>query len=305
VKRAQTADRLDLARWLFSTDNPLTARVAVNRLWQEHFSRGLVSTDADYGTQGERPSHPQLLDWLACELRDGGWRWKPLHRLIVTSSAYRQSSVARPELLQRDPYNTWLARQNRSRVEAEIVRDLTLAVSGLLNPTVGGPSVFPPRSEMASAGAIAYNNRTQWVESQGPDRYRRGMYVWFQRTSPYPSLTTFDAPDSNLSCTRRERSNTPLQALTLLNDVAYIECAEAIAKRMMIDPSADIGQRIREEFVTCLSRNRTEREASVLRTLYDDVLKSRQNLPPQEAELAACRAVARAVLNSDEFIMRE
>ena len=305
VRRAERADRLDLARWLFLADNPLTARVAVNRVWQEHFSRGLVSTDADYGTQGERASHPQLLDWLACELRDNDWRWKPIHRLIVTSATYRQSSVARPELADRDPYNTWLARQNRSRVDAEIVRDLTLAVSGLLNPTVGGPSVFPPRSEIASAGAIAYNNRTQWVESQGPDRYRRGMYVWFQRTSPYPSLTTFDAPDSNLTCTRRERSNTPLQALTLLNDVAFIECAEAIAKRMMSDRSTDIDRRICQEFLACVSRECSDREAVVLRTLYDDVLRLRENQPAEEGEQAACRAVARAILNSDEFITRE
>ena len=227
---AKKSDRLDLARWMVAKDNPLTARVIVNRIWQLHFGRGIVPTVDDFGTQGDPPSHPELLDWLASDLRDNGWTLKRLHRLIVTSATYRQSAAARPELVHRDPYNQWLARQNRLRVEAEIVRDLALTSAGLLNPAVGGPSVRPPQPPGVSD--LTYAGSTQWAESTGPDRYRRGLYIWFQRTSPYPSLTTFDAPESILACTRRDRSDTPLQALTLLNDVVFVECSHALGQRI-------------------------------------------------------------------------
>jgi hypothetical protein len=338
----RTPDRLDLARWIADPANPLTARVAVNRFWQWHFGRGLVNTVDDFGTQGERPSHPELLDWLASEFRDSGWRMKRLHKLIVMSATYRQSSAARPELYQRDPYNTWLARQNRLRFEAEIVRDVALAASGLLIREVGGPSVRPPQPP--EIAALSYAGSVKWIESTGADRYRRGLYTWFQRTSPYPTLMTFDAPDSNLTCTRRERSNTPLQALTLLNDVVFVECANALGKRILQEPmdqivaadgtgggdsavveQAIIAARLRFAFELCLSRSPTEAELSRLRSLYVDARAEFENddraakklaeslatddgqrtTDPNKAEAAAWFVVARTLMNLDEFITRE
>ena len=312
--RGEQADRLDFARWMFEPTNPLTARVTANRLWQWHFGRGLVSTGDDFGVQGERPSHPALLDWLASELHDNSWRWKHFHKLVVTSATYRQTSHARPELVQRDPYNTWLAKQNRIRVEAEIVRDLGLCVSGLLYPAVGGPSVRPPQPEGVSE--ITYSNTAKWEESTGPDRYKRGMYVWFQRTSPYPSSIVFDAPEANITCTRRERSNTPLQSLTLLNDKVFLEFAQATAKRMMkaseqsTNPGDLVDSRIGFVFQLCLAREPNARELTVLRRLYDSALAA--SSPSTEVggalvkpEEQACAAVARAMLNLDEFMTRE
>lgn len=302
-------DRLDLARWLVNAKHPLTARVIANRLWQLHFGRGLVSTGDDFGTQGEPPSHPELLDWLASAIVDGGWRLKPLHRLIVISATYRQSAVARPELADRDPYNTWLARQNRLRVEAEIVRDLALAASGLLTTTIGGPSIRPPQPPGVSD--LTYDNSASWQESTGADRYRRGMYIWFQRTSPYPSLVGFDASESILTCTRRERSNTPLQALTLLNDVVFVECSQSLGRRMLSGLSGESAlqrdpgdARIRLAFELCLARQPTARELRILRELYDEALTT-SGSASHDSEAAACTAVARAILNLDEFLTRE
>ncbi len=229
-------DRLDLARWLIDPANPLTARVTVNRAWHHLFGRGLVASVDDFGTRGDRPSHPELLDWLATEFVRLGWSRKALIRTIVVSATYRQTSRSRPDLHDRDPNNVWLARQSRLRLEAEVLRDVALATGGLLAPRVGGPSVRPPQppgiSELTYAGAA------KWVESTGPDRYRRGLYTWFQRTSPYPMLMAFDAPDSNVCAVKRERSNTPLQALTLLNDAAFFECAQALGRRI-VSGSAD------------------------------------------------------------------
>ncbi|MCC7086855.1 MAG: PSD1 domain-containing protein [Pirellulales bacterium] len=323
--RGSEPDRLDLARWLVSGENPLTARVIVNRLWQTHFGRGIVATGEDFGTQGDQPSNAELLDWLASEFQACGWRVKHMHRLIATSATYRQSAAARPELLDRDPYNSWLARQNRLRVDAEIVRDLALSVGGLLNPEIGGPSIHPPQPPGVSD--LTYAGAAKWKESQGPDRYRRGLYIWFQRTSPYPSLVTFDDPEANLACTRRERSNTPLQALTLLNDVVFVECAQALGKRLMAaaesSPPASVADaRIREAFQLCLSREPSQHELSVLKQLYDDALKVCRDEPEAAAKIlgtknadsstgvvspenAACVAVARAMLNLDEFLTRE
>jgi len=198
-------NRLGLAQWLVSKDNPLTARVTVNRAWQELFGRGLVRTSEDFGTQGEKPSHPELLDWLASEFMDQGWSLKKLHRLIVTSATYRQSSAARPELRERDPDNTLLARQTRMRLPAELIRDAALSSSGLLNPAIGGKSVRPPQPKGLTE--LSYGSGMKWVETQGADKYRRGLYVHFQRTVPYPQLMNFDAPDSNTSCSRRQTSN--------------------------------------------------------------------------------------------------
>ncbi len=199
--------RLDLARWLVAPENPLTARVAVNRTWGHLFGRALVASVDDFGTRGETPSHPELLDWLATEYIRLGWSRKRLIREIVTSATYRQSSAVRPDLQERDPTNTLLARQNRFRPDAETVRDLFLTASGLLSSAVGGPSVHPPQPPGISE--LTYASSAKWVESQGADRYRRGLYIWFQRTSPYPMLLTFDAPDANVCAVKRERSQLP------------------------------------------------------------------------------------------------
>ena len=223
-------NRLGLARWLVSKDNPLTARVAVNRIWEQYFSHGIVETSEDFGAQGERPSHPKLLDWLAVEFMKNGWSQKAIHRLIVTSATYRQDSRVTPELNERDPYNRLLARGPRFRVEAEMVRDVVLADSGLLSTKIGGPSVFPFQPE--GVWDLPYND-DQWKMSQGDDRYRRGLYTFVRRTSPYPSMTVFDAPSREFCTVRRVRTNTPLQALTTLNDPVFFEAAQALAKRII------------------------------------------------------------------------
>jgi len=320
--RGKHADRLDLARWLVSKENPLTARVVVNRVWEHHFGRGIVASLHDFGTQGEKPTHPQLLDWLAWQFRENGWSYKKLHRLIVTSATYRQSSRKRPELAKRDPYNKWLSHQNRLRVEAEIVRDLALSASGLIRHRIGGPSVRPPQPK--GVAALGYAGGNKWQTSKGDDRYRRGMYTFFQRTVPYPMLMTFDEPDSNLSCTKRERSNTPLQALTLWNDPVFVECAQAIGRQIVDNvPAAPAGrslvdQRIRFAFRLCLSRNPSPEETTVLHSLYTtqhrlaasnakattELIGVRPMSPEAAADLAAWIIIGRTLMNLDEFITR-
>jgi mono/diheme cytochrome c family protein len=313
-----TPNRLDLAHWLTDPANPLTARVTVNRMWGHLFGRPLVVSVEDFGTRGEKPSHPELLDWLATELPARGWSRKAMIKLIVTSATYRQSSRVRPDLVDRDPNNTWLARQGRFRPEAEVIRDLTLAASGLLNPAVGGPSVRPPQPPGISD--LTYAGSAKWVESTGPDRYRRGMYTWFQRTSPYPMLMTFDAPDSNVCAARRERSNTPLQALTLLNDAVFVECAQSLGRRILAESPCDCPEgRIRHAFLLCLAREPSTEELPVLTRLHDGLLASCRAHPDeaarlagptkpagvQTAEAAAWVAMGRAMLNLDEFVTRE
>lgn len=311
--------RLDLARWLVDRDNPLTSRVVVNRIWRHYFGQGLVASVNDFGTQGETPSHPALLDWLASEFPARDWSLKAMHRLIVTSATYRQSSHVRPELEQRDPKNVWLARQNRFRVEAEIVRDLHLAASGLLNRQIGGPSVRPALP--SGVAELGYANSVKWPESEGADRYRRGTYIFFQRTVPYPMLTTFDAPDANVTCTAREVSNTPLQALTLLNDPTLFECAQGLARRIASEaPSADPADRVRFAYKLCLARDPGPRERQRVESLYDEVLALCQSQPESAAELAgddlssveatpaelaAWVVVGRMLMNLDEFATRE
>jgi mono/diheme cytochrome c family protein len=308
--------RLDLARWLVAPENPLTPRVVVNWVWHKYFGRGLVNTLEDFGTQGEKPSHPELLDWLASELVRRHWSLKALHRLIVTSATYRQSSQVRPELLARDPLNVLLARQSRLRLEAEVVRDVALASSGLLTRTVGGPSVRPPQppgiSELSYAGSV------RWAESTGPDRYRRGLYTWFQRTSPYPMLMTFDAPDSNGCCVRRERSNTPLQALTLLNDKVFFECAQALGRQTAARPGPREAK-LRSLFLSCLARTPSPSETERLQQLFLEAYQNCRSDPTAAAKLiggtppdgihaaeaAAWVVLARAVMNLDEFVTRE
>jgi len=315
--RGAKPDRLDFARWLFDPANPLTRRVAVNQMWLQLFGRALVSTVNDFGTRGEKPSHPELLDWLATEFPRQAWSRKTMIKLIVTSATYRQSSNARPELLDRDPNNILLARQNRFRLEAENVRDVYLSTSGLLNPAVGGPSVRPPLP--ADIAAIGYANSVKWAESQGTEKYRRGLYILFQRTVPYPMLMTFDAPDSNVTCTRRERSNTPLQALTLLNDPVFFECAQALGRRMASEPATQLGEKLERGFEWCLLREPTKAELARLEKLYAEQLRAVESHPENASKIAGVSstdssnaiktatlvAVARTLMNLDEFVTKE
>ena len=275
-KGADAPTRLDLARWMVSEENPLTARVIMNRVWQQYFGRGLVATENDFGMLGARPSHPQLLDWLACEFIDSGWSLKHMHRLIVDSDAYQQASSVGEFTRSRDPDNRWLSRQTRLRLEAEIVRDVALTASGLLAPKLGGPPVFPPIPPgVMSQGQVA----REWQESTGEDRYRRGLYTFFYRATPPPSLKVFDAPDGYSVCTRRTRSNTPLQALTLMNDAAFFEFAQALAEIIK-------EQGLEVAFRRCTSRWPVAEELAVLEKL--DSLTA-----------------ARTLLNLDETITRE
>ncbi|HEV8146439.1 MAG TPA: PSD1 and planctomycete cytochrome C domain-containing protein [Bryobacteraceae bacterium] len=230
LEAGANASRLDFARWLVSRDHPLTARVAVNRIWQEFFGRGLVRTSEDFGTQGEKPTHPELLDWLASEFVENGWSMKKIEKMIVMSAAYRQSSNSRPDLEASDPENALIARQARLRLPAELIRDQALVASGLLNSVIGGRGIRPPQPK--GVAELSYANSVKWRESTGADRYRRGLYIHYQRTAPYPQLANFDEPDSNVACARRRRSNTPLQALNLLNDPVFYETAQALAKRI-------------------------------------------------------------------------
>jgi Protein of unknown function (DUF1553)/Protein of unknown function (DUF1549)/Planctomycete cytochrome C len=306
------ATRLDLARWLVDPQHPLTARVAVNRMWQQFFGIGLVETDNDFGTQGVKPTHPELLDWLASEFVQRGWDVKAMHRLIVTSATYRQSSNARPDLQVLDPRNRLLARQNRLRLEAEVVRDVALSASGLLTQTIGGPGVYPPQP----AGVYNFTQVARtWTTSTGPDRYRRGMYTFFWRSAPHPDLTVFDAPDSTVSCTRRNRSNTPLQALTLLNDEGFFECARAFAARVVKEGGTQDGERMEYAFRLVVGRSPLRKEfAILLRTLKQE--REALERSPTEAEklagkkvdavtLGTWTALGRVLLNLDEFITRE
>lgn len=229
-KRQDHADRLDLALWLSSPENPLTARVTVNHLWRHLFGRALVTTENDFGLRGEAPTHPDLLDWLATEFIRNGWSRKQLIRTIVTSATYRQSSVIRPDLTTADPLNSLLARQGRFRVEAEVVRDIALAASGSLNPRVGGPGFKPPLPP--DLAALSYASGLKWEPGSPGDLRRRGLYIHFQRTVPFPMLMAFDSPESTVTCTRRERSSTPMQALTLLNNDLFTDCARALGQRL-------------------------------------------------------------------------
>src|SRR5262249_12180578 len=287
------------------------ARVTVNRFWQRYFGLGLVETENDFGTQGTPPTHPELLDWLASEFispspqrspprgegdkakpsplggegRGRGWWMKAMHRLILTSAAYRQSSRHRSELANVDPRNRLLARQNRLRLDAEVVRDNALAASGLLTAKVGGPSVFPPQPD----GVYAFTQiNKDWKPSTGPDRYRRGLYTYLWRSAPHPGLTVFDAPDGNSACTRRNRSNTPLQALTLLNDQAYFEFAQGLAGRVLREAKADEVERLRHAFRLCVSRPPRPAEEQRLAGLLADQ-RAGFAAAPDEARLLAPR----------------
>ncbi len=293
---APARDRRDLAQWLVAPENPLTARVLVNRVWQVYFGRGLVETENDFGTMGSEPSHPELLDWLATDLVRSGWSLKHLHRRIVTSATYRQASLHRTDLDEHDPRNRWLARQNRIRFEAEQIRDAALLASGLLDPRLGGPPVFPPQP--GGLGAFTQNKR-EWVASTGGDRYRRALYTHLQRSTLHPALSVFDAPDTFTTCTRRQRSNTPLQALTLLNDVAFHELAVAFGQRIFQLSGADT-TRLEQGFRIATGRKPGVAESQALLRL----LESERSADPAHAA-EAWTTVARVLLNLDESITRE
>jgi hypothetical protein len=230
-------NRLGVALWLVGPENPLTARVHVNRLWGQLFGTGLVETQEDFGTMGQPPSHPELLDWLATEFQQTlKWDQKAMLRLMVMSATYRQSSVLRPEVREKDPLDRLIARYPRRRVEAEIVRDQALAVAGLLSRKMYGPSVFPPQPE--GLWQAAFNGERTWATSAGEDKFRRGVYVFWRRTVPYPSMAAFDAPSRETCTVRRVHSNTPLQAFVTLNDPVYVEAAQALARRIIKEGGA-------------------------------------------------------------------
>jgi hypothetical protein len=357
--------RLTFAKWLVNRRSPTTARAIVNRIWQAHFGTGLVSTSEDLGTQCEPPSHPELLDWLAVELmeptvvveqdaetrRRGDtektlprssnssspslplsasprlstpWSLKHLHRLIVTSATYRQSSKVTPDLFARDPYNRLLARGPRFRVDAELVRDIALAASGLLNPAVGGPPSFPPLPEFMLLPPVSYGPKV-WYEDKGPDRYRRAIYTFRYRSIPYPVLQTFDAPNGDFSCVRRSRSNTPLQALTTLNEPVFVECSQALALLTLKDGGSTDASRLDFAFRRCVSRQPTADEAAELSALLAKQVQrfSQPDAKPLEvalagpaaapqlpegatpAHLAAWTVLSRVLLNLDETITKE
>lgn len=290
--------RVDLAKWLIDPKHPLTARFAVNRLWQQFFGVGLVETTDDFGTQGSPPSHPELLDWLADEFVRSGWSTKHIIRLIVNSATYRQTSTARSELTAKDPRNRLLGRQARVRLEGEIVRDSALRASGLLTTKVGGPSVFPPQPPGLDTYA---RTGKKWKADTGPDRYRRGMYTFIYRTQPQPSLAVFDTPEGNAACARRNRSTTPLQALTLANDPAFYECAQALCKRILKDGGTDDASRMELGYRLCLGREPTPAESKA----FDAWLSRTRSTPDASTDEAAWTVAARVLLNLDEFITRE
>jgi hypothetical protein len=317
-------DRLTLAKWLVDPSHPLTARVAVNRFWQMYFGYGIVKTQEDFGVQGESPVHPELLDWLALELIRSGWDVRVMQRLIVTSSTYRQSSRVSPELLEKDPENRLLARGPRMRLPAEMIRDTALAASGLLNGQIGGPSVLPyqPKGlweEMAFGEGYSAQS---YVQSEGKDLYRRGMYTFWKRTVPPASLATFDAPDREKCTARRALTNTPLQALALLNDPTYVEAARALAERALREGGRDEKSRLDYAFRLATARKPTGKETGVLRKLLEGrrdgfrrdreaaakllrVGESPRDVRLDPVEVAAWTTVTSVILNLDETITKQ
>lgn len=339
--------RLTLARWLVGTNSPTAARSLVNRVWQSYFGTGLLETPEDFGTRAEAPSHPELLDWMACEFMQPGsgflglgsgdnktpdarrqtpspWSVKHLHRFIVHSATYRQSSHVTPPLYARDPYNRLLARGPRFRVEGEIVRDIALASSGLLNPSLGGRSIFPPAPEFLFQPPVSYGPKT-WKQDVGAEKYRRSLYIFRFRSIPYPMLQTFDVPNGDFSCVRRLRSNTPLQALVSLNETTFMECAQALARKTLAEGGPSDADKINFAFRRALSRPPTDRERKGLLALLDRQTKhigegwvNVNELASGKAELtdklpagatptqlAAYTVVSRVLLNLDEAITKE
>lgn len=324
--KREAVNRLDMAKWLVSPDHPLTARVTVNRYWQMFFGTGLVKTAEDFGTQGEYPSHPDLLDWLAVEFRESGWDVRELVTLIVTSATYRQSSAVTKELYAKDPENRLLARGPRFRLQAEFIRDQALAVGGLLNGEVGGKSVSPYQppglwEELMSRSDGANWTAQTYTQGHGKDLYRRTMYTFWKRTCPPPSLATLDAPDREVCVVRRSRTNTPLQALVLMNDPTYVEASRKLAERMMKEGGATTEERIAFAFRLVTARTPRDREVAVLKRVFEaeharfgkdqaaaekllKVGESPRDAKLDAAELAAWAMVANAILNLDEVVTR-
>ncbi|MEO6725665.1 MAG: PSD1 and planctomycete cytochrome C domain-containing protein [Blastocatellia bacterium] len=313
-------NRLGLAEWVVDKNNPLTARVIVNRIWQQYFGEGLIVTPEDFGARCERSSHPELLDWLAREFMESGWSIKHIHRLIVNSATYRQSSNVTPKLQEADPTNRWLARAPRQRVESETIRDIALAASGLLSQKIGGPSVYPPIPE--GVLGLGYGAQMPWPTSTGEDRYRRAMYTFWKRSVPYPSMLIFDQPNGDSSCTRRIKSNTPLQALTTLNDQMFMEIAQGLALRVFKEGGANDAKKMVYAFRLCAGRKPDEFELKRLLALLADqqayfdgrtaaaVYVSSADLSklPEDVDLhklAPWTMVARVLLNLDETITKE
>jgi len=318
----QAENRLDLAQWLVSRDNPLTARVAVNRLWQHHFGTGLVKTSEDFGVQGERPSHPGLLDWLAVNFAENGWDMKRIHRLIVTSAAYRQSSTVTPELLGKDPENRLLSRGSRLRLEAEVIRDSALEIGGLLEKTAGGRGVFPYQP---SGLWMELNNRRgyskAYARSKGEGLYRRSVYTYWKRTVPPPTMQLFDAPGREFCVVQRSRTTTPLQALALLHDPQFVEAARHFAERTLDKGGATEESRIIYAFRVTLARTPTDEEINTLLDIYRAERKeftnnheaakrllsvgdSKRNEELDPVDHATWTSIARVLLNLDETITK-
>lgn len=314
-------NRLTLAKWMVDRQSPTVARSIVNRVWQSYFGTGIVATSEDLGKQAETPSHKELFDWLAVDLMDNGWSLKKLHKTIVMSNTYRQSSKVTEELYSKDPYNRLLARGSRLRVDAELVRDIALAASGLLNPKVGGPSVYPPAPEFLFQPPTSYGPKN-WYEAKGADRYRRGLYTFRFRSVPYPMLQAFDAPNGDMSCVRRGRSNTPLQALTTLNEPLFLETARALALKTVREGGSTDNDRLRFAFRRVVSRPPSDKEADMLLTLLaKQTSKNAANAwelaaadplhPPSlpagvtPAQLAGWTTISRVLLNLDETITKE
>jgi hypothetical protein len=312
-------NRLGLAQWLVDAKNPLTARVAANRAWAQLFGAGLVETEEDFGTQGEPPSHPELLDWLAVQYQKSGWNSKALVRMMVTSATYRQSSKTTPALLEKDPRNRLLGRASRVRLDAEMVRDQALSVSRLLCRKLGGPSVFPPQPD--GLWQAAFNGERTWATSQGDDRYRRGLYTFWRRTVPYPSMATFDAPSREVCAIKRVRTNTPLQSFVTLNDPVYVEAAQALARRIVREGGASVESRARYGFELCLCRPPRPEQVEPLVSLYAAEAKRYRKdrasalalatnplgpLPPgaDAADLAAWTTVTNVLLNLDGVLTK-
>lgn len=309
--------RLDLGKWLVSPENPLTARVAVNHIWSKLFGAGLVRTPDDFGASGESPSHPELLDWLATEFMRNGWSRKQLIRLIVMSDTYRQSSSHREDIVVFDPLNRLLSRQNRVRLDAEILRDSALAVSGLLKRSIGGPSFRPPLPE----DVFDVGRSSNWKASPNDEIYRRSLYIITLRSVLYPTLTTFDGPDAADACVRRERSNTPLQALAMMNDGVFVEAAQSLALRVIREKSFATPMRLQKLFQLVLNRAPRSEEVARLQAFHaeqktrvqkngPEALKilgmiGKDVSPVDTIEAAAFVATARVLMNLDEFINRE
>ena len=316
-------DRLGLARWLLAPEQPLTSRVVVNRFWQQVFGVGIVKTAEDFGSQGEPPSHPDLLDWLAVDFRENGWDVKQLMKSMVTSATYRQSSRAARSNYQRDPENRLLARGSAYRLDAETLRDQALSLSGLLVPTIGGPSVKPPQPDgIWFAVGYSGSDTVRFTKDEGPEKvYRRSLYTFWKRTAPPPQMSTFDAPSREACIVRRERTNTPLQALLLMNDPQYVEAARFLAQRTVKEGGRTTQERASFVFEIATARAPSDAELAALLSTYEDhhaqFLTDREGAsqliaigetPPDPtldtAELAAWTMVANLVLNLDEVITK-